>query len=160
MATLEERVRALEQDVHDLKGREGVRRTLSRYAVGVDEKRRDVLTEIFAADATLLVPAWSVDARGRDAVLGFFEEYWSRFRNPRRYYANEDITVGGSSAEAFTYWHVTQEREAKSVLAWGTYEWAFRWEGGIWRITREVVNILTMTTLDRGWAVADRVMAL
>jgi len=50
------------------------------------------------------------------------------------------------------YWHVTQELGADSVLGWGTYEWAFRKDGGRWLIEREVVHIRAMTTLVEGWA--------
>lgn len=160
MATVEERLRMLELEVADLKAREGIRQTLSRYAVGVDEKKPEVLREIFSHDVVLLIPAWNIEMRGLDAAMGFFENYWRRFQNPRRYYANEDITVHGSRADAFMYWHVTQERDGKSVLAWGTYDWSFRLEGQVWKIVKEVVHIRVMTMLERGWAVPDKIMAL
>jgi ketosteroid isomerase-like protein len=160
MSIVEDRISTLEQEVANLKALEGIRKALSRYAVGVDEKQPEILREIFAEDAVLLVPVWNIDVRGIDAVMDFFNNYWSRFQNPRRYYANEDITVQGSSGEAFTYWHVMQERDGKSVLAWGTYEWGFRVDDKRWKIIKEVVHILVMSTLDRGWAIPDKVMAL
>ena len=160
MSIEEHRILTLEREVANLKALEGVRKTLSRYAVGVDEKRPEVLREVFAKDAVLLVPKWNIDVQGIDAVMGFFDNYWNRFQNPRRYYANEEITVQDSRAEAFMYWHVTQQRDDQSVLAWGTYEWEFRFEVRRWKIIKGVVHILVMTTLDRGWAIPDKVMAL
>lgn len=160
MSIVEDRISTLEQEVANLKALEGIRKTLSRYAVGVDEKQPEILREIFAEDAVLLIPVWNIDVRGIDAVMDFFNNYWSRFQNPRRYNANENITVHDSRGEAFMYWHVTQERDGKSVLAWGTYEWGFRLDDKRWKIIKEVVHILVMTTLDRGWAIPDKVMAL
>ncbi|MBI2561979.1 MAG: hypothetical protein HYW08_06230, partial [candidate division NC10 bacterium] len=44
------------------------------------------------------------------------------------------------------------------VIGWGTYDWAFRLDEGTWKVTRLAIRILAMTTLDRGWAVPDKVM--
>lgn len=154
MNNAEERLAALERDVADLRADREIRTVLSRYAVGVDEKRPHVLRELFADDAVLGVPAWSVEVHGVDAIMQFFENYWGRFDNPRRYYANEDIRVDGDRASAFMYWHVTQELGLDSVLGWGTYEWGFTRRVGDrrWLIEREIVHIRAMTTLVAGWA--------
>lgn len=152
MASVEERLAALEEDVRVLRGREAIRRVLSRYAVGVDGKRPEILRELFDGEAVLAIPNWNIEVRGRDAIMAFFEDYWSRFDNPRRYYANDDIVIHGMRAEAFMYWHVTQEREGESVFGWGSYEWGFKYVDERWLITKEVVHIMAMTTLDVGWA--------
>jgi|TARA_B110000196_G_C20677795_1_gene444963 hypothetical protein len=152
MATVEERLHTLEEQVRVLNAKDAVRRVLSRYAVGVDGKRPEILREIFDSEAILSVPNWNIEERGREAILTFFADYWSRFDNPRRYYANEDITVAGSRAEAFMYFHVTQERDDESILGWGSYEWGFKFDNGNCLITKEVVHILAMTTLEEGWA--------
>ncbi len=155
---LETRLAALERRVADLEAMEGVRRTLCFYARGIDEQRRDLLEQIFAEDCHLTTDPWGADSRGRDRVLRAFEGYWKRFANPRRYYANEDIRVDGERATAFSYWFVTQEDGDRSVIGWGTYDWAFRLDEGTWKVTRLAIRILAMTTLDRGWAVPDKVM--
>ena len=162
MPTVEQRLDRLEREVAVLTATEAIRRTLSRYAVGVDEKRPEILADIFADDAVLTVPAWDVDLDGKDAILNFFAKYWSRFDNPRRYTANEDFTVDidGGTATAFMYWHVTQESAGDSYLGWGTYDWVFRRAGGDWLIAGEVVHIHAMTTLARGWAGPDRLERL
>ena len=152
MGTVEERLMALEGEVAELRGKDAVRRVLSRYAVGVDSKRPGILRELFDEEAVLAIPNWNIEARGRDAIMAFFENYWSRFDDPRRYYANEDITVQGIHAEAFMYWHVTQARGGDSVVGWGSYEWSFKQVEDRWLITKEVVHILAMTTLESGWA--------
>lgn len=152
MTDIESRLDALEVEVTALRADRDIRAVLSQYAVGVDDKRPHLLREIFAVDAVLKVPAWSVEIAGLEAILQFFENYWGRFDRPRRYYANEDIKVTGDRASAFMYWQVTQELESESVLGWGTYDWGFRRKDGRWLITEEVVHIRAMTTLADGWA--------
>ncbi|MEQ8663098.1 MAG: nuclear transport factor 2 family protein [Gammaproteobacteria bacterium] len=154
MNTIEERLAALEREVAALRADNDIRTVLSHYAIGVDEKRPHLLRELFADDAVLGVPAWAVEVHGVEAIMQFFENYWGRFDNPRRYYANEDIRVAGDRASAFMYWHVTQELGTESVLGWGTYEWGFRRRNsdGRWLIARETVHIRAMTTLAAGWA--------
>ncbi|MGE0484164.1 MAG: nuclear transport factor 2 family protein [Gammaproteobacteria bacterium] len=152
MTTLETRLDALEREVAALRADRDIRAVLSQYAIGVDDKRPHVLRPLFTNDAVLEIPAWSVTVRGREPIMRFFENYWGRFDNPRRYYANEDVRVDGDTASAFMYWHVTQEEGVDSVLGWGTYDWGFRKLGGQWLIAREVVHIRAMTTLARGWA--------
>ncbi|NQV20131.1 MAG: nuclear transport factor 2 family protein [Rhodospirillales bacterium] len=160
MPTVEQRLDKLEREVAVFKAQDGIRKTLSQYAIGVDDKRPEILSAIFADNAVLKVPAWDVDLAGKDAVLGFFTEYWSRFDTPRRYYANEDFSVDNDTATAFMYWHVTQERDGESYLGWGTYDWGFRHVGERWIITNEVVHIRAMTTLARGWAGPDKLERL
>lgn len=161
MPTIEQRLDVLEREVAILRAREGMRKTLSQYAVGVDDKRPEILADIFAEDAVLKVPEWNVELSGKEAVLSFFTEYWSRFDTPRRYTANEDFVLEGSgmnegdTARAFMYWHVTQARDGESYLGWGSYEWGFRKTGERWLIIREVVDIHAMTTLSKGWAGPD-----
>lgn len=152
MGTVEERLQALEAEVAALKGKDAVRHILARYAVGVDGKQPEVLQALFDEEAVLSIPNWNIEVRGRHAVMAFFDDYWARFDSPRRYYANEDITVRGTHAEASMYWHVTQSRGDESVFGWGSYEWGFKYVDERWLITKEVVHILAMTTLENGWA--------
>jgi hypothetical protein len=158
-AALEARLAELERRVAALEGVEGVRLTLSDYARALDERRPDLLERIFTDDCHLVTTPWGADTRGRARMLRAFERYWARFGNPRRYYANEAIRVDAAAATAFTYWFVTQDDGDRSAIGWGTYDWAFRREGGAWRISELVIRVLTMTTLDRGWAIPDRIMS-
>jgi hypothetical protein len=160
MNDVEKRIAALESKVAALEAQTQIRHTLSQYAIGVDEKRPELVREIFTPDAHFGVPAWDVDRTGIDDIIDFFETYWSRFDNPRRYYANEDITVTGDSATAFMYWHVTQERGGDCVLGWGTYDWGFRRVGDRWLIEKEIVHVRIMTTLAEGWSEQAEQMTL
>jgi ketosteroid isomerase-like protein len=156
---LEARVAELERRLAVLEAGEGVRRTLSDYARAVDERRPDLLAEIFTEDCHLVTVPWGADSRGNARMLRVFERYWARFANPRRYYANESIAVDGDAATAFSYWLVTQEDGDRSIIGWGTYDWAFRREGARWRISELVIRVLTMTPLERGWAGPERIMS-
>lgn len=160
MDELLNRMNALEAEVAALRADKDIRRVLSQYAIGVDEKRPHVLRPLFSPQAVLAVPAWSIEVNGVDAIMQFFEGYWGRFDNPRRYYANEDIQVDGDRATAFMYWHVTQDLANDSVLGWGTYDWRFVHNDGQWLIDYEAVHIRAMTTLEEGWAGQARPMQL
>ena len=156
---IEARLAQLERRVATLEAAEGVRHTLSDYARALDERRPELLDRIFSDDCHLVTAPWGADTRGKPRMLRAFERYWARFANPRRYYANEAIAVDGETASAFTYWFVTQDDGDRSAIGWGTYDWTFRHEDGIWKITELVIRVLTMTTLDRGWAIPDRIMS-
>jgi SnoaL-like protein len=156
---VEARLARLERRVASLEAVEGIRHTLSDYARALDERRPELLDRVFTEDCHLVTIPWGADTRGKARMRLAFERYWARFANPRRYYANEAITVDGETATAFTYWLVTQDDGDRSAIGWGTYDWAFRREEGIWKVSELVVRVLTMTTLDRGWAVPDRIMS-
>ena len=155
---LSERLAALERRVASLEAVESIRHTLSDYARALDERRRDLLARVFTDDCHVATTPWGGDTRGNERMLRMFDRYWQRFANPRRYYANEAITVDGDTATAFTYWFVTQDDGDRSVIGWGTYDWAFRREADYWRASELLIHVLTMTTLDRGWAIPDRIM--
>lgn len=158
-AALAARLAAVEQRLAVLEAMEGVRKTLSDYARALDERRPDLLASIFTEDCHLVTVPWGADSRGKARMLRVFERYWARFANPRRYYANEAIQVAGATATAFSYWLVTQEDGERSIIGWGTYDWAFRLEDGAWRIGELIIRVLVMTPLERGWAGPERVMS-
>jgi hypothetical protein len=146
----------MEEELLALHAQYDVRHTLSQYAIAVDDKRPELLSRLFTDTATLVIPEWKVEAAGKPAVVAFYSDYWSRFDQPRRYYANEDIRIQGRDATAFMYWHVTQERNGQAVIGWGTYQWTFRRDTADWLISGVVITILAMTTLAAGWAGANR----
>jgi len=156
---IEARLARLERRIVDLEAIEGVRLTLSDYARALDERRPELLERIFTDDCHLMTIPWGADTRGKARMRVAFDRYWARFGNPRRYYANEAIHVDGETAIAFMYWFVTQDDNDRSAIGWGTYDWVFRREDGRWKIGELVIRVLTMTTLDRGWAVPDRIMS-
>lgn len=152
MQDIEQRLARLEREVHELRDQQALRALLSAYAVAVDEHDPPGLRALFTADAWVRIPAWQVEEAGVDAVMAFYDRYWTRYQRPRRYFANDDTRVDGDEARTFMYWHVTQESGEHSVLGWGTYDWQFRRVDGAWRIAGVLISILAMTTLDAGWA--------
>ena len=155
---LEQRVAALEEKVAELQAMEDIRKSIVTYARALDEGRPELLDDLFTSDAMLHTTPWGKPQHGKDKVIRTFTHYLERFQNPRRYFANEEISVEGESAQAFSYWLVTQEREGNSIIGWGTYRWDFRKEDGRWKISRFLIDILSMTTLERGWAEEEKVM--
>ncbi len=85
MNELESRVQFLETEVRTLRAVQDIRRVLSLYAIGVDDKRAEVLAPLFSQDAVISVPAWSIEVTGSVDIMAFFERYWSRLDNARRY---------------------------------------------------------------------------
>jgi len=157
MEMIEERIIQLEKKVGLLESKDALRTLLSNYAVAVDGKDRSLLSEVFATDVWVTIPEWDVDVSGRDGVLEFYDEYWSRFDNPRRYFANESFEIDSRNAKVFMYWHVTQENSGESWLGWGTYEWSFVNVDDDWKIAGVIIDILAMTTLTKGWAGTEKI---
>lgn len=152
MISIEQRLAHLELQVGELQAAQALRTVLSQYALAVDDKRPDLLRALFTPDVQVQIPAWQVDVAGLDAVMAFYDDYWARFDQPRRYFANDTTRIDGDTAKVFMYWHVTQERGVSSVLGWGTYDWEFVRNGDEWRIAAVLISIRAMTTLDAGWA--------
>lgn len=156
---LEERVAILEKKVRELEAMEDIRKAIVTYARALDEGRPELLEGLFTDDAMLHTTPWGKPTHGKEKVIRAFKHYMERFKNPRRYFADEEINVEGDSANAFSYWLVTQQRDGNSIIGWGTYRWDFRKEEGRWKIARFLIDILTMTTLATGWAGEEKIMS-
>lgn len=154
--SLEERIAELERQVAELQAREGVRLAMARYARSLDEDRFDELDAVFTEDAVVQAIPWNKQPiEGKAKVLKGFRNYRNTFHHPRRYVADEQIQVHGDTASAYTYWFVTQGYEGQSWFGSGTYEWGFRRVGADWKVSRLIVRIETMTTLEQGWGAAE-----
>ena len=154
--TIAARLAALESRVTELADGQALRALLSQYAIGVDDKRPALLRSLFTHDARVQIPAWQVDVVGLEEIMAFYERYWARFDQPRRYYANDDTRIRGDRAHTFMYWHVTQEERGVPVIGWGTYDWNFLRVDGRWLIDCVLISIRAMTTLEAGWGGAAR----
>lgn len=154
--SLEEQVAALQRQVEELQAREDIRHTMAQYARCIDEDRFEELEKIFTDDATVQNFPWNQHpAEGKAKVMKAFRNYRQTFDHPRRYITNEQIRVHGDTASAGACWSVTQGYQGQSWYGAGTYEWDFRKEGGQWKISRFVIRIETMTTLEQGWGAPD-----
>lgn len=153
---LEERVAALQKQVEELQSREAIRHIVGQYARCIDEDRVEELKDLFTEDAILQNLPWNDrPIQGWPTILKAFRNYRRTFDHPRRYIANEQIQVHGDTASATSYWSVTQAYRGQSWYGSGTYEWGFRREGGQWKISRFIIKIEIMTTLDKGWGAKE-----
>lgn len=153
---MEGRLAQLEAQVAELQAREGIRHTMARYARSLDLGPLEELGEVFTEDATVQAIPWNAKPiEGKALILKGFRNYRQTFHHPRRYIVNEQIQVQGDTASAQSYWFVTQGYDGQSWFGCGSYEWGFRRVGPEWKVTRLVVRIETMTTLEKGWGAAE-----
>jgi 3-phenylpropionate/cinnamic acid dioxygenase small subunit len=159
--SLEARLAALEQQQALIQARHDIWQTITRYACGIDEQRDAELAEIFTDDVVLRTEPWTQRPLvGKALALKAFRNYRWAFQHPRRFITNHQLDVhDDGTATGYANWFVVQAREEQSYCGWGSYEWAFRCEGGLWKISRMLVTLDCMTTLERGWGmVAERIL--
>jgi hypothetical protein len=54
-----------------------------------------------------------------------------------------------------------QSRDGQSYCGWGSYDLAFRRQDGLWKISKMIITLDCMTTLERGWGMLeDRILSL
>lgn len=158
----DQRLAGLEKRLRDLEAREGIRDTIARYSYAVDREDWTEIDAIFADDAVVDRKWREEHYRGKQAVLGFFQRHRGQVKfSNRMSNLNERIKVDGDRATATTYALVMYTYNQQSYIGWGAYDWEFRFEKDMWRITREGITIAVMTTLSRGWGMeTDRVLTL
>lgn len=151
--TIEERLAALEQQQAQLQAQHDIMQTIARYARGIDEQLDEELAAIFTDDVVLQTQPWTQrPLEGKTLALKAFRNYRWAFQHPRRFITNHQITVNDDgTASGYANWFVVQAREEQSYCGWGSYEWTFRYEEGLWRISQMLIALDCMTTLERGW---------
>ena len=153
---------ALQAKVAALEARDEMWRLMARYARAVDEEDDEELAAIFTADATCETVPWSKGKvfQGRDEIVRLFNGYQKRFRHRKRYIANELIDLTGpDSGQGWSNWLVVHANDTDSYVGWGSYDWGFRRENECWLIDAFVVRVEVMTTLAKGWADAEQLLA-
>ena len=154
--TIEERIAVLEHQQTRLLARQEIWHTITRYARGLDEQRMEELENIFTDDVVSQTRPWSRLLEGKTLVLKAFRNYRNAYQNPRRFITNEQIQVrDDGTATGYANWIVVQAREGRSYYGWGSYDWDFRREDQIWKISRMILTVECMTTLDRGWGMLE-----
>lgn len=159
--SLEARLAALEQQQALIQARQDLAQTVARYARGIDEQRDEDLAEIFTEDVVLQTQPWTQrPLAGKALALKAFRNYCRAFHCPRRFITNQQFDVhNDGTATGYANWFVVQAREDQSYCGWGSYEWQFRHEAGLWKISRMLITLDCMTTLERGWGMlAERVL--
>ena len=158
---LEGRLATLERQQALVQARHDIWQTITRYARGIDEQRDEDLAAIFTDDVVLQTQPWTQRPLvGKVLALKAFRNYYQAFQHPRRFITNHQLSVNDDgTAAGYANWFVVQSREEQSYCGWGSYEWEFRCEGGLWKISRMLVTLDCMTTLERGWGMlAERIL--
>jgi 3-phenylpropionate/cinnamic acid dioxygenase small subunit len=155
------RLAVLERQQSLIQTRQDLWQTIARYARGIDEQREDDLAAIVTEDVVLETQPWTQRPLvGKALALKALRNYRRAFQCPRHFITNHQFAVNDDgTATGYATWFVVQAREEQSYCGWGSYEWEFRCEGGLWKISRMRVMLDCMTTLERGWGmVAERIL--
>src|SRR5215471_10711370 len=157
---LEQRLATVERQQSLLQDHNDIWQTIARYARGIDEQRHDDLAEILTDDVVLQTQPWTQRPLvGKAIALKAFRNYYRAFHCPRHFITNHHVAIGDGTATGYANWFVVQAREAQSYCGWGSYEWEFRCEDGQWKISRMLIALDCMTTLERGWGMlVDRIV--
>jgi len=158
---LEKRLATLERQQNLIQARQNLWQRIACYARGLDEQREDDLAAILTDDVVLQTEPWTQRPLvGKALALKALRNYRRAFQCPRHFITNHQLAVNGDgTATGYANWLVVQSREEQSYCGWGSYEWEFRCEGGLWKISRMLVTLDCMTTLERGWGmVAERIL--
>lgn len=159
MASIENRWQQLESRLRQLENMELIRRTLAQYCRALDARDLKTMSTLFSRDAELVVDPWSLEFRGHQAIIEFYDQYfhWD-LEGARHYYANEHIEADGDGYKSVCYFHEIVARGSDSFVGWGTYRDTFMLEQGVWRFRRKLITILALTPIDKGWARADKIV--
>jgi len=158
---LEKRLATLERQQNLIQARQNLWQTIACYARGLDEQREDDLAAILTDDVVLQTQPWTQGPLvGKALALKALRNYRRAFQSPRHFITNHQLAINDAgTATGYATWLVVQSREEQSYCGWGSYEWEFRYEGGLWKISRMLVTLDCMTTLERGWGmVAERIL--
>jgi 3-phenylpropionate/cinnamic acid dioxygenase small subunit len=158
---LEGRLATLERQQALIQARHDIWQTIARYARGIDEQRDEDLAAIFTEDVVLQTQPWTQRPLvGKGLALKAFRNYGRAFQAPRHFITNHQLAINdNATASGYATWLVVQARQEQSYCGWGSYEWAFRWEEGLWKISRMSITLDCMTTLERGWGMlVDRIL--
>ena len=158
---LERRLAALERQQALIQAQQDIWHTMARYARSIDEQRDWELAELLTDDVVLQTQPWTQGPLvGKALALKAFGNYRRAFQHPRHFITNHQLSLGDDgTATGYANWFVVQAREEQSYCGWGSYEWEFRQAAGLWKISRMLIALDCMTTLERGWGMlADRVV--
>ena len=155
------RLATLERQHTLIQARQDLWQTIACYARGIDEQREDDLAAIVTDDVVLETQPWTQRPLiGKALALKALRNYRRAFQCPRHFITNHQLAIhDDGTATGYAAWLVMQSREEQSYCGWGSYEWEFRCEDGLWKISRMLVTLDCMTTLERGWGtVAERIL--
>ncbi len=155
------RLATLERQQARIQARQDIWQTIARYARGIDEQRGADLAEILTEDVMLQTQPWTQRPLvGKALALKALRNYRQAFQYPRHFITNHQLSINDDgTATGYANWFVVQSREEQSYCGWGSYEWDFRYEEGLWKMSRLLIILDCMTTLERGWGrLAERIL--
>ena len=155
------RLATLERQQARIQARHDIWHTIARYARGIDEQRDDDLAEILTDDVVLQTQPWTQRPLvGKAIALKALRNYRRAFQHPRHFITNHQLAINDDgTATGYANWFVVQSREEQSYCGWGSYEWEFRHADGLWKMSRMLITLDCMTTLERGWGMlAGRIL--
>jgi ketosteroid isomerase-like protein len=155
-------IEQLAEQVEVLSARASIWELMSRYARALDEEDDSELNAIYTEDATCETVPWSqgVVRSGKESTVRVFKGYQKRFINRKRFITNEVIDITGrDTATGWSNWLVLHSNSGDSFVGWGSYDWGFRRVDGNWLISAMVIKVDCMTTLERGWGDAEKLLA-
>jgi len=133
---------------------------VARVKFWVAERLHEDLADLLTDDVVLQTQPWTQRPLvGKTVALKAFRNYCRAFHCPRHFITNHQVAIDDGTATGYANWFVVQAREAQSYCGWGSYEWEFRYEDGQWKISRMLITLDCMTTLERGWGMlVDRIV--
>jgi ketosteroid isomerase-like protein len=157
----EDRLETLEAGLKTLTAKDEIWQLIARYARAVDEEIDAELAAIFTEDTVFQTIPWTGEPLvGRDNAVKAFKSYLRRFNNRKRFITNERIDItGADSATAWSNWLVLHANDGESYVGWGSYDWDFARIDGAWLISKMVITVDCMTTLENGWGDAEKLVA-
>ena len=142
MATLEERVRAIED-------REAIRELTARYCQLAVQGLSEGVVDLFSADGVM--EAGGRLERGRERLLALYRESFQAVR-PIPTVHNHVIDLDGDRASGFCTLELRMVENGEAVTAAGHYEDAFERVDGVWKFAQRRLVFYHRVPLSRGWA--------
>lgn len=159
---VEERLEKLEAAQRQSADRAEIWKLIAHYARGLDEENDEELAAVFTEDVISESKPWAKgrQIQGRDIVLKSFRNYRGNFKNRKRFITNEIVDfTGPDTADGWANWLVLHSNDGQSYVGWGAYEFEFRRTATGWLISKMIIIVDAMTTLENGWGDAEKLVA-
>lgn len=157
MAALEARVRALEAKVQELCDRAEIQELRFRYHIAVNEKRPDLIPELFAEEGEIDF-AHLGKARGKAAVAAFYRQALSELVPfVKQFIHNHVITLNGDTGTGLSYLEAKPVYNGESFLVAARFDDEYVREDGKWKFRKMTLVPYFMVPLKEGWAGPNKI---
>lgn len=159
LASLSTQVAQMQQDVTRLEAENEIENLQRIFGFYFDKNQWTQAADLFTADATLEWGGSGVYV-GKERILAYFQSWGAE--GPQQGVLNDQmqlqpvITVAADGMSAQGRWHLfSQEAVHGASHHWGTgvYENEYRFEDGVWKISRIHLYSTMRTPYEDGWAV-------